>query len=98
MISRVTWPTSGKVRVAGHVVSLIELGAGFHPELTGREQEVLRLVAAGDSNKHIARKLGITERTVKSHLTSVYSAIGVTSRTQAALWATQHLTTDEPEE
>ena len=41
MISRVTWPTSGKVRVAGHVVSLIELGAGFHPELTGRENVYL---------------------------------------------------------
>ena len=36
-----TWPTSGKVRVAGRVVSLIELGAGFHPELTGRENVYL---------------------------------------------------------
>ncbi len=41
MISRVTWPTSGTVRVAGHVVSLIELGAGFHPGLTGRENVYL---------------------------------------------------------
>jgi ABC-type polysaccharide/polyol phosphate transport system ATPase subunit len=41
LISRVTWPTSGSVRVAGHVVSLIELGAGFHPELTGRENVYL---------------------------------------------------------
>jgi ABC-type polysaccharide/polyol phosphate transport system ATPase subunit len=41
LISRVTWPTSGKVRVAGRVVSLIELGAGFHPELTGRENVYL---------------------------------------------------------
>ena len=41
LISRVTWPTSGQVRVAGRVVSLIELGAGFHPELTGRENVYL---------------------------------------------------------
>src|SRR4051812_30125099 len=41
LISRVTWPTSGAVRVAGRVVSLIELGAGFHPELTGRENVYL---------------------------------------------------------
>ena len=41
LISRVTWPTSGTVRVAGHAVSLIELGAGFHPELTGRENVYL---------------------------------------------------------
>lgn len=41
LVSRVTWPTSGAVRVAGHVVSLIELGAGFHPELTGRENVYL---------------------------------------------------------
>jgi lipopolysaccharide transport system ATP-binding protein len=37
LISRVTWPSAGSVHVAGRVVSLIELGAGFHPELTGRE-------------------------------------------------------------
>jgi ABC-2 type transport system ATP-binding protein len=41
LISRVTWPTSGSVRVAGRVVSLIELGAGFHPELTGRDNVYL---------------------------------------------------------
>ncbi len=41
LISRVTWPTGGRVRVAGRVVSLIELGAGFHPELTGRENVYL---------------------------------------------------------
>jgi homopolymeric O-antigen transport system ATP-binding protein len=41
LVSRVTWPTHGTVRIAGHVVSLIELGAGFHPELTGRENVYL---------------------------------------------------------
>jgi len=41
------------------------------------------------SNRLIARQLGISEKTVKSHLTTIYSAIGVTDRVQAALWATQ---------
>ena len=49
-----------------------------------------RLVAEGLPNKLIARRLGISEGTVKAHLTSVYQAIGVTDRTQAALWAKSH--------
>jgi DNA-binding NarL/FixJ family response regulator len=60
-------------------------------ELSAREEEVLRLVATGLANKQIARTLGITERTVKAHLTSVFQQIGVTDRTQAALWAKEHL-------
>jgi DNA-binding NarL/FixJ family response regulator len=56
-------------------------------ELTARETEVLGLVRAGLSNKQIARRLGITERTVKAHLTSCFQRIGVVDRTQAALWA-----------
>jgi ABC-type polysaccharide/polyol phosphate transport system ATPase subunit len=56
MISRVTWPTSGKVRVAGHVVSLIELGAGFHPELTGRENVYLGAGLFGLTRKAIDRQ------------------------------------------
>ncbi|MDQ1626027.1 MAG: hypothetical protein QOJ49_1525 [Actinomycetota bacterium] len=59
--------------------------------LSPREQEVLDLVGEGLANKQIARRLGITERTVKAHLTSVFQAIGVTDRTQAALWAREHL-------
>jgi ABC-type polysaccharide/polyol phosphate transport system ATPase subunit len=56
MISRVTWPTSGTVRVAGHVVSLIELGAGFHPELTGRENVYLGAGLFGLRRKEIDRQ------------------------------------------
>lgn len=56
-------------------------------ELTRREGEVLALVRAGLANKQIARRLGITERTVKAHLTSTFARIGVADRTQAALWA-----------
>jgi DNA-binding NarL/FixJ family response regulator len=55
--------------------------------LSGREKEVLVLVAEGLANKQIARALGIAERTVKAHLTSIFSQIGVTDRTSAALWA-----------
>lgn len=60
--------------------------------LTPRELEVLSLVAAGLANKQIGRRLGISERTVKAHLTSVYARLGVEDRTQAALWAQRHLT------
>jgi DNA-binding NarL/FixJ family response regulator len=55
--------------------------------LSERELEVLRCVAKGLPNKLIARSLGISEKTVKAHLTRIYQQIGVTDRTQAALWA-----------
>jgi ABC-type polysaccharide/polyol phosphate transport system ATPase subunit len=54
LISRVTWPTSGRVQVAGRVVSLIELGAGFHPELTGRENVYLGAGLFGLTRRDIA--------------------------------------------
>jgi DNA-binding NarL/FixJ family response regulator len=56
-------------------------------DLTPRESEVLVLVRQGMANKQIARRLGISERTVKAHLTSAFQRIGVVDRTQAALWA-----------
>ena len=58
--------------------------------LSEREREVLAMVARGLPNKLVARELGISEKTVKAHLTSVYRTIGVTDRTQAALWAERH--------
>ncbi len=60
------------------------------PQLTDREHEILALVAQGLPNKLIARRLAISERTVKGHLTRVFERIGVTDRTQAALWARDH--------
>lgn len=59
---------------------------GYH-ELTGREREVLGLVAGGRSNKEIGHELGITERTVKTHITNIFSKLELTDRTQAALYA-----------
>lgn len=61
-------------------------------QLTSRESEVLELVREGLANKQIARRLDISERTVKAHLTSAFARIGVSDRTQAALWAERNLT------
>lgn len=58
--------------------------------LTPREAEVLSWVRKGLANKQIARRLGISERTVKAHLTSAFQRIGVSDRTQAAIWAERH--------
>lgn len=58
--------------------------------LSDREREVLLMVVDGLANKQIAQRLSISEKTVKAHLTRVYSEIGVTDRTQAALWAQRH--------
>ena len=59
-------------------------------ELSERERQVLVLVGSGIPNKQIARRLGISEKTVKVHLTNVFRRIGVEDRTQAALWAERH--------
>jgi DNA-binding NarL/FixJ family response regulator len=59
--------------------------------LTDREREVLELVRQGHANKSIARRLDITERTVKAHVTHILQRLGVHDRTQAALWAERHL-------
>lgn len=59
-------------------------------DLSPREQEVLALLVQGLPNKLIARRLQISEKTVKAHLTSIFRQLGVTDRTQAALWAARH--------
>lgn len=58
-----------------------------HYGLTDRELEVLKEVTQGSSNKNIAKKLYISEKTVKNHLTSIFQKLGVNDRTQAALFA-----------
>lgn len=64
-------------------------GAG-EPVLTTREWEVLALIGQGLSNRLVARRLGIAEKTVKAHLTRIFGQIGVTDRVQAALWWSRH--------
>src|SRR5262249_26136208 len=58
--------------------------------LTPREREVLELIGRGFSNKRIALELGLAEKTVKTHVTHVLGKLGVSDRTQAALYATRH--------
>jgi DNA-binding NarL/FixJ family response regulator len=58
--------------------------------LSQRERAVLALLVEGLPNKLIARRLEISEKTVKSHMTRIFRELGVTDRTQAALWAERH--------
>jgi NarL family two-component system response regulator LiaR len=57
-----------------------------YSDLTPREREVLRLIASGRANKEIAAQLGISERTVKTHISNIFSKLELTDRTQAALF------------
>ncbi len=58
--------------------------------LTPREREVLAAVAAGQSNREIARSLTLAEKTVKTHVSSILAKLGLADRTQAALYAVRH--------
>jgi len=58
-------------------------------QLTLREQEVLALIAAGQSNREIAQSLYISERTVKNHVNSILNRLNLRDRTQAAIFATK---------
>ncbi len=75
---------------AAREVLAARLGPARAEALSAREADVLRLVAGGHPNKVIALRLGISEKTVKNHLSTVFQKLGVTDRTQAALWAHRH--------
>ena len=76
-------------RAARALVSALH-EAEVEPVLSDRERQVVALVASGLANKQIARRLSISEKTVKNHLTRVFSLLGVSGRTEAALWAAEH--------
>ncbi|OCP37637.1 LuxR C-terminal-related transcriptional regulator [Ensifer sp. LC163] len=69
---------SNRTRGPGNLSALVA-------NLTAREHEVLQLVAAGMSNKHVARKLDLQEKTVKHHMTQIMAKLGVSNRTEAAM-------------
>ena len=84
-----TWSRKQTRRIAGVMTaSLLEEGQE-HP-LTAREADVLRAVVLGYTNRRIAEELGISYDTVKEHLQQVLHKVGVSDRTQAAVWAVRH--------
>jgi ATP/maltotriose-dependent transcriptional regulator MalT len=76
----------------GAAPDLARVSAPAGPEhgLSGRERDVLRLVAAGKSNRQIASALVISEHTVARHLQNIYAKLGLSSRTAAAAFAFEH--------
>jgi two-component system, NarL family, response regulator LiaR len=88
----------GEVHLDPAVASIVARGvrervagttSGDEP-LTSREHEVLGLVARGLSNREIAGRLAITERTARTHVSNILGKLGLASRTQAALYAVEH--------
>jgi DNA-binding NarL/FixJ family response regulator len=75
--------------IAGRLIQALRTPSTPRPgsDLTGREHQVLRLVAAGKANKDIAAELCISERTARTHVSNILTKLRMTSRTQAALWA-----------
>lgn len=74
-------------RVAGHVAGLVRPADEPFPQLTPREREVLRLIAAGLSNARIAERLVLAPKTVRNNVSAVFAKLQVTDRTQAAVRA-----------
>jgi DNA-binding NarL/FixJ family response regulator len=58
--------------------------------LTPRERDVVLLIADGRTNQQIATRLGVSERTARTHVSNILGKLGLASRTQAAMWAVQH--------
>jgi len=77
-------------RVAARVLGAVGAPRRSPTRLSAREREVLQLLAQGLATKQIARSLGVTERTVKFHVASIFAKLGATNRAQAVALAAQH--------
>ncbi|MBB5960159.1 DNA-binding NarL/FixJ family response regulator [Saccharothrix tamanrassetensis] len=78
---------------AARLATALARGAGTPPSdhsLTEREVEVLRFVATGSTNREIARRLYVSEGTVKNHISRILNRLGLRDRTQAAMYARDH--------
>ncbi len=86
---RALWETCGRTGVGSGEAGASESPAAASPQplFTRRECDVVRLVCAGLANKLIARRLRISEKTVKNHLSDIYHRAGLSGRTHLAIWA-----------
>jgi DNA-binding NarL/FixJ family response regulator len=82
--------TKEKLRSAGRSLRMPRVGTNFEASLSDREVEVLRQMANGLTNKQIAAALSISYETVKEHVQHTLRKIGLTDRTQAAVWAVRN--------
>jgi len=77
------------------VSSIMERAGQDHRKLSQREAQILNCIREGAPNKVIARRLNLSEATVKVHVKAILKKIGACNRTQAALWATRHVLPEE---
>jgi DNA-binding NarL/FixJ family response regulator len=82
---------AGEVRLDPSVAAALAASLRTPPSvgesLTPREREVVTLVAEGRTNREIGRRLGVAERTARTHVSNILAKLGLASRTQAAMWA-----------
>jgi DNA-binding NarL/FixJ family response regulator len=76
--------------VVTHVPSLRAVNACGHNLLTGREEQVVALVADGLSNREIAREVGLSQHTIKKYLFRIFDKVGISSRVELVLYAINH--------
>jgi NarL family two-component system response regulator LiaR len=89
MLQAIRAASVGQVALPAHAAGRLARVADRLDALSRRESEVLRLVAHGMANRQIARELGISESTVKSHVYSIFGKLSMVSRIQAAMFATR---------
>jgi len=77
-------------RIVDDMREAIFAGRPIENPLSGRELHVLALVASGSTNREISENLGLSEQTVKNHLSSIFHKLGVSNRTEAVTYATRH--------
>lgn len=99
LIKKIRLAANGQMVLSEHLTELLAIAIQSKARkeqkvdissMTKREKQILKLVSSGLTNKHIARKLDITEGTVKVHIKHLFKKLGLKSRVEAAIWAMEH--------